>query len=132
MDSGSSMLSPATRKISKKQAFRNDQYETQDTACSDILVADRCGLLKHNKRMTYLVNVWARSLKEVRHGAEGPTTCSLENNVKKAELRVSTNVVEHSRSFYLFGHFSISYSTLGNQQQRKISGSKETKYLSLN
>lgn len=119
MDSGSSMLSPATRKAPKKQAFRNDQYETKGTACSGILVADRCELLKHNKRMTYLVNVWARGkkdMKEVRHGAEGSTTCSLENNVKKAELRVSTNVVEHSRSFYLFGHFSIPYSTFGNQQ----------------
>lgn len=103
------MLFPATSKVPKKQAFRNDQYETRGTACSGILVADGCELLKHNKRMTYLVNVWARSLKEVRRGAEGSTTCSLENNVKKAELRVSTNVVEHSRSFYLFGHFSISY-----------------------
>lgn len=116
MNSGSSMLFPATRKVPKKQAFRNDQYETKGRACSAILVADRCELLKHNKRMTYLVNVWARSLKEVRHGAEGLIACSLENNVTKAELRVSTNVVEHSRSFYLFGHFSIPYSTLGNQQ----------------
>lgn len=116
MDSGSSMLFPATRKVPKKQGFRNDEYETKGTACSDSHVADRCELLKHNKRMTYLVNVWARSLKEVRHGAEGSTTCSLENNVMKAELRVSTNVVEHSRSFYLFGHFSLPYSTLGNQR----------------
>lgn len=28
------MLFPATRKVPKKQAFRNDQYETRGTACS--------------------------------------------------------------------------------------------------
>lgn len=100
MDSGSSMLFPATRKGPKKQAFRNDQYETKGTACNGILVADRCELLKHDKRMTYLVNVWARSLKKVRHGAEGSTTCSLENNVKKAKLRVSTLLSTAEVSIY--------------------------------
>lgn len=118
---GNDLFAPPPPKR-RKQLFRDKWLEEEDfkpwlekcselqkakcKACKKTIFAGKIALLRHQSSAIHTMNMLQMNTEQMPSTSKKQEAMAIVKNVRKAEIRICLDIVEHNRSFYSFRHFT--------------------------